>query len=304
MKHRKHTLTAAVLAAALLLLTSCAEPDAKQDEGTNDAYQKISAEDGHARMSQGGVTVVDVRRADEYETGHIPGALNIPNEDIGDTKPEALPDLDAGIIVYCRTGVRSKDAADKLIGLGYTDVSDMGGIVDWPYDIVEGSEAGAFTPAETDENAGVLSLFTTTDLEGGEVDQSILEDYDLTMVNVWATFCGPCLSEMPDLGELAAEYKDKGVQIVGLVSDTLASDGTISDEQVQLAQDIVAETGADYPHLLPSEDLYGILSQIYAVPTTFFVDSEGRQVGSAYVQSMSKEKWTKIIDDTLAEVAS
>lgn len=121
---------------------------------------------------------------------------------------------------------------------------------------------------------GVLSVFSTTDLEGNTLDQSILADYDLTMVNVWATFCGPCINEMPDLGELAAEYADKGVQIIGLVSDTMDSDGTISDSQVETAKEIVAETGADYRHLLPSDDLLGILSQIYAVPTTFFVDSE------------------------------
>ena len=122
------------------------------------------------------------------------------------------------------------------------------------------------------------------------------------MVNVWATFCGPCINEMPDLGELAAEYADKGVQIIGLVSDTMDSDGTISDSQVETAKEIVAETGADYRHLLPSDDLLGILSQIYAVPTTFFVDSEGVQVGDAIVTAQSKEKWIETIDGMLAEV--
>ena len=122
------------------------------------------------------------------------------------------------------------------------------------------------------------------------------------MVNVWATFCGPCINEMPDLGELAAEYADKGVQIIGLVSDTMDSDGTISDSQVETAKEIVAETGADYRHLLPSDDLLGILSQIYAVPTTFFVDSEGVQVGDAIVTAQSKKKWIETIDGMLAEV--
>ena len=156
--------------------------------------------------------------------------------------------------------------------------------------------------SEDEVQTGVLSAFSTTDLEGNTLDQSILEDYDLTMVNVWATFCGPCINEMPDLGELAAEYADKGVQIIGLVSDTMDSDGTISDSQVETAKEIVAETGADYRHLLPSDDLLGILSQIYAVPTTFFVDSEGVQVGDAIVTAQSKEKWIETIDGMLAEV--
>ena len=156
--------------------------------------------------------------------------------------------------------------------------------------------------SEDEVQTGVLSAFSTTDLEGNTLYQSILADYDLTMVNVWATFCGPCINEMPDLGELAAEYADKGVQIIGLVSDTMDSDGTISDSQVETAKEIVAETGADYRHLLPSDDLLGILSQIYAVPTTFFVDSEGVQVGDAIVTAQSKEKWIETIDGMLAEV--
>lgn len=155
---------------------------------------------------------------------------------------------------------------------------------------------------QTTEQAGVLSSFSATDLDGNTVDQSILADYDLTMVNVWATFCGPCINEMPDLGELAQEYADKKVQIIGLVSDVLNTDGTISEEQVQTARDIVEQTGANYLHLLPSEDLYGVLGQISAVPTTFFVDSEGKQVGSAIVSAQSKEKWVQTIDAMLTEV--
>ena len=151
------------------------------------------------------------------------------------------------------------------------------------------------------EQAGILSAFSTTDLDGNELDQSMLEGYGLTMVNVWATYCTPCLSEMPALGELAEEYRDQGVQIVGLVSDVLNSDGSYSEEQLDTARDIVAETGADYPHLLPSQDLYGLLSQIYGVPTTFFVDSQGRQVGSAYVTAMEKEDWVQVIDGVMEE---
>lgn len=155
---------------------------------------------------------------------------------------------------------------------------------------------------QTTEQAGVLSSFSTTDLDGNIVDQSVLADYDLTMVNVWATFCRPCIKEMPDLGELAQEYADENVQIIGLVSDVLNTDGTISEEQVQTARDIVEQTGADYLHLLPSADLFGVLGQISAVPTTFFVDSEGEQVGYAVVSAQSKGKWAETIDAMLAEV--
>ena len=170
-------------------------------------------------------------------------------------------------------------------------------------EIQEPASGGSSDSGGEQEASALLGAFSTTDLAGNSVDQSILEGFDLTMVNVWATYCTPCLNEMPDLGKLASEYEEKGVQILGLVSDVLNSDGTVSDSQVETAQDIVAETGADYRHLLPSEDLFGLLGQIYAVPTTFFVDSEGRQVGYAYVTAMEREQFVEIIDQALAEVA-
>ena len=153
-----------------------------------------------------------------------------------------------------------------------------------------------------EEKRGVLSSFTATDLEDNEVSQEILADYDLTLVNVWATFCGPCLREMPSLGELAAEYQPQGVNIIGIVSDTLTSEGELDEDQVDLARDLVEETKAEYTHLLPSQDLFGLLGQIYAVPTTFFVDSEGNQVGDTYMQSMSKEELSELIESHLAQV--
>lgn len=121
-----------------------------QEEQMAEPYQKITAEDGNARMAKGDIVVVDVRRLDEYETAHIPGAISIPNEEIGDTRAEEWPALDETILVYCRTGVRSKQAADKLIGMGYQRVLDMGGIVDWPYDTVAGKEPGAFAGGEAE----------------------------------------------------------------------------------------------------------------------------------------------------------
>ena len=153
-----------------------------------------------------------------------------------------------------------------------------------------------------EEKGGVLSSFTATDLEDNEVSQEILADYDLTLVNVWATFCGPCLREMPSLGELAAEYQPQGVNIIGIVSDTLTSEGELDEDQVDLARDLAEETKAEYTHLLPSQDLFGLLGQIYAVPTTFFVDSEGNQVGDTYMQSMSKEELSELIESHLAQV--
>ena len=131
------------------------------------------------------------------------------------------------------------------------------------------------------------------------MDQGVFSEHKLTMVNIWATYCGPCISEMPDLGILAEEYEDKGLQVMGLVSDVLDSDGNLSEEQLEKAREIVESTGADYTHIVPGEGTYGLLSQIYAVPTTLFVDSEGRQVGSAYMSAKSLDDWKEIADGLL-----
>ena len=164
------------------------------------------------------------------------------------------------------------------------------------------------TEGETTQSAdtaqpGILSVFTAQDLQGNGVNQEILAGKKLTMVNVWATFCGPCINEMPDLGALAQEYADKGVQIVGLLSDANASDGSVSASQVELAQEIVDATGANYLHIIPGTDMMGLLYQITSVPTTFFVDETGKQVGTAYVGSRDKDAWAAIIAQLLEEVA-
>lgn len=156
---------------------------------------------------------------------------------------------------------------------------------------------------QTEEKAGVLAAFSTTDLVSGEViDQNLLKKYELTMVNVWTTTCGYCIQEMPALAELADEYESKGVRILGFVGDVINSDGSLNDAQMKTAQDIVKSTGAVYPHMVPSMDLFGILNQISAVPTTFFVDSEGRQVGYAYSGAQDKNGWIDIIEKMLVEV--
>ena len=108
---------------------------------------------------------------------------------------------------------------------------------------------------------------------------------------------------MPELGELSQEYADQGVQIVGLVSDVLAMDGTLDQDQMELAREIVDSTSADYTHLAPSEDLFSTCwARISSVPTTFFVDENGTQVGGTYIGAKDKDQWQQIIDQLLAEV--
>jgi len=101
-------------------------------------YRKISPQLAKEMMDSGDpLVIVDVRTDAEYAQGHIPGAILIPNETISTTqKPGQLPELDDVILVYCRSGNRSAQAARKLASLGYVNVYDFGGIVDWPYETV------------------------------------------------------------------------------------------------------------------------------------------------------------------------
>lgn len=119
-----------------LIQTEKTKTDTTETDTTETVNKKITAAQAYERMQSGDpVVIVDVRTKEEYDAGYIPGAVLIPNEEIGEEKPELLPVEDAEILVYCRSGNRSAKAAVKLEKLGYTNISDFGGINDWPYEI-------------------------------------------------------------------------------------------------------------------------------------------------------------------------
>ncbi|MBS7397680.1 MAG: rhodanese-like domain-containing protein [Ruminiclostridium sp.] len=118
-----------LLLVLVIMLAGCGKSDA---DTPNNAYEKITMSEGLARMeSDENYILLDVRRADEFEAGHIPGAVNLPNEEIGTEEIPSLPDKAQTIYIYCRSGNRSKQAADKLLALGYTNLIEFGGIIDY-----------------------------------------------------------------------------------------------------------------------------------------------------------------------------
>lgn len=101
-------------------------------------YVKISAREAKEIIdNKSNIIIIDVRREDEYQTGHIEDAICIPNEVISNQAESLLPDKEQEILVYCRSGNRSSQAVNKLLDLGYTNVKDFGGIIDWPYKIIK-----------------------------------------------------------------------------------------------------------------------------------------------------------------------
>lgn len=125
--------TGSLLLTALLLLTGCSGAGQVMDgPGMVNSYNQIDQETAKRMMEQDDDhIVVDVRRLDEFESGHIPGAICIPNESIGSEPPEELPDPGQIILIYCRSGRRSKEAAEKLFSMGYRSIYEFGGIIDW-----------------------------------------------------------------------------------------------------------------------------------------------------------------------------
>ena len=118
---------------AALLLVGCAAP---AEEIT---YRQVNMDEAITMMEEGsGYIILDVRTPEEFAEKHIPGAINVANETIGTDEIPELPDKDQLILVYCRSGNRSKQASEKLVALGYTNIVEFGGINDWPGETVTG----------------------------------------------------------------------------------------------------------------------------------------------------------------------
>lgn len=148
-------------------------------------------------------------------------------------------------------------------------------------------------PPPEEENDPIYITFEAADLEGNPVSQEVFTQSKLTMVNVWATYCNPCLREMPGLGELAADYDPSEFQIIGVVSDVREG------ADLSLVKSLVQETGADYPHLLANDSLdQALLAGVTSVPTTFFFDGEGAYLGGV-VGSAEKSAWEELIHELL-----
>jgi len=139
-----------------------------------------------------------------------------------------------------------------------------------------------------------------TDFNGNEITEDIFTGYDLTLVNVWATFCNPCLKEMPDLNEIYEEYGEAGksFQMIGVCMDVMTLSG-IDESIFNQAKEIEKTLNLSYLNIVPGEALRsGTLAGVSAVPTTFFVDGSGNIVDTV-IGSRSKEAWIEIIDGLL-----
>ncbi len=164
----------------------------------------------------------------------------------------------------------------------------------------EAELTGSGTAGATEEESSSVSIvFEGQDTEGNAVSSDILAQSRLTMINVWATYCNPCLREMPELGQLPDEYDAADFQLIGIISDVMED---ADQKTMDAAKSLIEQTGADYPHLLLNPSLYeALLTDVTAVPTTFFLDAEGNVLDTV-VGAMDKEAWEEKINGLLEEL--
>lgn len=154
------------------------------------------------------------------------------------------------------------------------------------------------------DDAGPFASLKSLDLDGNPVTGDIFAEAKLTMVNVWGTFCGPCIEEMPDLAKLHEDYADRGFQIFGIISDVTSRDGEkVDSKNVDKAREIIATAGVGYKNAVLTENVYNLcVKDVIGVPTSYFVDSDGNQVGKAYIGARDYDEWAEIIESLLEEV--
>ena len=168
-------------------------------------------------------------------------------------------------------------------------------------------QLSAFDQPQDTSNAGdstTVGKCETKGVDGKDYTEKVFSDYDLTLVNIFTTWCSPCVNEIPELEKLYEEMKDKGVGVVGVVLDTVGDDGKQDDATVKKAGVLQEKTKASYPFLIPDSTMMnGRLNGISAFPETFFVDKEGNIVGETYSGSHSLDDWKKIVEKELANVS-
>ena len=164
-------------------------------------------------------------------------------------------------------------------------------------------QLSAFDQPQETSNAGDstnVGKFETKGVDGKDYTEKVFSDYDLTLVNVFTTWCSPCVNEIPELEKLYEEMKEKGVGVVGVVLDTVGDDAKQNEDTVKKAGVLQEKTKASYPFLVPDSTMMnGRLNGISAFPETFFVDKEGNIVGETYSGSHSLDEWKEIVEKEL-----
>lgn len=168
--------------------------------------------------------------------------------------------------------------------------------------VIPGCRSTLVTPLKMQgtSDAADFSRWSATDLDGNAVNQDLLKESRLTLVNVWATFCGGHVEDLEALQELYTGYPRADLNVVGIVASAQFPDGSINDDEIGYVKYLLEMTGADYPQLLPSDDLIQIrLKDLGIIPESFLLDSQGNLVGEAWIGSRTADELREMIDAAL-----
>ena len=148
---------------------------------------------------------------------------------------------------------------------------------------------------------GGFDSFVMRDFDNNEYTEDMLKGHKVNMINIWGTFCGPCIREMPELEEISEMYDEKDLKLIGLPGDLYGTDGVVDEDQVATALDIMDNTGTKYTMLIPSMEIESwVMDSVRFYPTTIFVNENGEHL--KFVEgAKSKEEWIEIIDEVLAD---
>ena len=211
------------------------------------------------------------------------------------------------LILVLTAGMAGCDVLDKFrlvdnkVETGTNDPKDDTDITDAPSEPTKTPADPTDVPADditdapaddiTDEPVAEPDIrFLTTDFDGNGWDETCFFENKITMINLWAYWCGPCVGELPDLEQLNKDYADKGLQIIGI---------SLKEEEAE-NRETVKELGITYPNLFYTEEFDEYMDTGY-YPTTIFVDNEGQVLGNAAIGSREYKDWAKIIEDLLKE---
>lgn len=280
-----------------LTLTSCrntappqqnapSSPSPIETQQTAASWQSISPEEAYDRLkNEEGIFLLDVRTAEEWKEGHIPGSFNIPVDNVADGIAAQPVNHDDTIFIYCRSGNRSKTAANALIAAGYTNVYDLGGIGDWPYEVVVGEETDYSVfplqhtfwqnrfhegeAASEGEQRQLIPDFTLPSNTGSDIS---LSDYNgsIVVLNFWASWCPPCVAEMPEFVALENEFESRGDVKLLTINLTDGMRETRDD-----ADGFIDKNGYDFTVLYDEQGEVSGMFGISSIPTTVVIDKEG-----------------------------
>jgi thiol-disulfide isomerase/thioredoxin len=257
----------------------------KESEGEQDENAK---EEKKWENSKGLFTLCIVRD-NQVEEEEIPELVAGPEKK---TEVEKIAEQDGYTYYFCTmnyddTGL-SEESKQKYKAL-YDDLTSL-------------KDSLQITKPEEPEEIEYPSqiTFKTQNTDGNEVTNEIFKNNKITLVNIWGTFCEPCLQEMPDLQEMSEELKEKGIGVVGIVGDTADENGNVDDDTLQLAKTILKEKKITYMNLVMNQDFGNI--PLEAFPTSLLVDNNGNIVGDPIIGAISKDEYTEIILKAVEEV--